>query len=286
MPRNKAIYIPFLIGVFFSCLEKKDNTNKPVAKVGDRILYVSEVDNLVPKSLSSSDSTLMAEDYIKKWIQKELLIKKAEENLSPAQKNVAKELEEYRNSLIIYKYKKEMVDQKMDTIVTKRAIEIYYNEHLETFILNRNVVKAVFLKIPVKNANPDRLKLFCGNESDENYSELKEYCIKFAKSFNTFNNTWIEFDMVLANMPTQVENQERFLSKNHFLEVKDREYYYLVYIRDYGLVGKPAPVDYVSEQIKKMILNKRKLDFLKKIELDIYNEGTRNNKFDIYDVKK
>jgi len=272
------------VWAFISCSEI-DKTSHPVAKVGDKILYRSEIDNLVPKNLSTADSTLMVEDYIKKWIQKELLIKKAEENLTPQQKDVTKELEEYRNSLIIYKYKKEILSQKLDTIVTASDINDYYFQHAESFILNKNIVQAVYMKLLVRFANPVRIKLLCGDESDKDFSDLKEYSKQYLKSFETFNNAWVEFDVVLNNMPTRPEDEERFLTRSNFLESKDAEYYYLLYIRNYGLIGKPAPVDYVSEQIKGLILNKRKLDFMKKIEVDIYNEGLRNNKFDIYNVK-
>lgn len=286
MPRNKAWYIIFFIWFAFACSGNKDNADKRVARVGDKYLYLSEVEDFVPNGVSTSDSTLMAEDYIKKWIQKELLIKKAEENLTPAQKDVAKEIEEYRNSLIIYKYKNELLAQKMDTVVSAQAIEDYYNEHKETFILNRNIVRAVFLKVPVEVANPDQLKLYCENKTDENFQELKEYCLQYAKSFDTFNDSWVGFSLVLNNIPEQIENQDRFLARNSFLEKSDSVYYYLVCIRDYKLAGQPAPVEYVSDQIKNLLLNKRKQAFLKKIEQDIYNEGMRNNKFDIYDVEK
>ena len=46
-----------------------------------------------------------------------------------------------------------------------------------------------------------------------------------------------------------------------------------------------APVEYVGPNIKNLILNKRKIEFLKQIEENVYKEGIRNNKFKIYTEK-
>jgi len=286
MLRNKGFMIlSVILATFISCSQDKVNNGQRVARVGDKVLYLSDVDEYVPDGIGTSDSTLMAEDFIKKWIQKELLIKKAEENLSGEQKNVSRELEDYRNSLIIYKYKKEMVRQKMDSVVTNNEIEDYYNQHSETFMLKDDIVKAVFVKVPLSIADPAQLKLFCGHNSDDSFSELREYCLQYAKSFDTFNNNWVGFSLVLRNVPEPVGDPQRFLVRNNLLEMRDADYYYLVCISDYRLAGNPAPVAHVSGQIKNLILNKRKLDFIKDIETDIYYEGLRNNKFNIYDIE-
>ena len=80
-------------------------------------------------------------------ILQELLLMKAEENLNAGMKDVNKELEEYRSSLIVYRYKNELMKQKMDTMVKEADIQKYFNENRESFILNKNIVKAIFIKV-------------------------------------------------------------------------------------------------------------------------------------------
>ncbi|HKJ41487.1 MAG TPA: hypothetical protein VKA27_05300, partial [Sunxiuqinia sp.] len=120
------IILFFLIAV--SCSQQQ-STKTPLAKVGDQFLYHEDVRKVLPANLSGADSTLWVDDFIKKWVQAKLLVLNAEENLTPAQKDVSQELEEYRNSLLTYKYKKELMAQKMDTVITDSAIQKYYNEH-------------------------------------------------------------------------------------------------------------------------------------------------------------
>ena len=125
----------------FSCTENANSKKTVVAEVGEKKLYLSDIHSVMPAGMDIEDSTVMADDYIRKWVKKELLIQKAEENLSPEQKNLNREIQDYRNSLIIYKYKNELIKQRMDTVVTDSQIEEYYENHQDNFNLGQNIVK-------------------------------------------------------------------------------------------------------------------------------------------------
>lgn len=270
--------------LFAACSNTQSIDNKVVAQVGESKLFLKEISDVVPSGLDISDSTLIADDYIKKWIKQELIIKKANENLTPEQKDVSKELTEYRNSLIIYKYKNELMKQRMDTTVQQTQIEQYYNDHPDNFNLDNNIVKAIFVKIPNEVANPNQLKLLVENYSDEGIEELRNYCLQYAKGFDIFMDRWVNFEIIKRNLPPELNDTEKLLTGRKQIEAKDSNYYYLVSIHDYRLTNQPAPLDYVSDNIKNLILNQRKITFLKEIEENIYKEGIRQNKFTIYDV--
>jgi hypothetical protein len=227
----------------------------------------------------------MIDDYIRKWVKKELLIQKAEENLTPDQKNLAQEIENYRNSLIIYKYKNELIKQRMDTVVTDTQIEMYYQEHPDNFNLNHNIVKAIFIKVPNEVANPQQIKALCSDTSVEGLNELREYCLQYAKGFDIFADNWVDFEIVLKNIPQEITDPAQFLQRNKLIELTDADYYYLVSIQDYKLKNEIAPAEYVSENIRNLILNRRKIEFLKQMEENVYTEGVRKNKFKIYNGK-
>lgn len=288
MFKSRLIY-QFLLLItllFVQCRNSKSDNNKIIASVGDSKLYLNELSKIVPTSMNQSDSTLIADDYIKKWIKQELLIRKANENLTANQKDVAKELLDYRNSLIIYKYKNELMKQRMDTLVTTNQIEQYYNEHPDNFNLNTNIVKAIFVKIPNEVANPQQIKLLVENTSDEGLEELREYCLQYAKGFDIFMDRWVDFEMIKKNLPPVLGDTERLLTGKKQIEAKDSNYYYLVSIQDYKMKNHVAPLEYVENNIRNLILNKRKITFLKEIEDNIYKEGIRQNKFTIYNVDK
>lgn len=288
MSRHISIYVLVFAAALLcsGCGQNVLNNEKPIAEVGNKKLYLSEVASVVPNDLDSRDSSLLANDYIKKWIRQELMLQKAEENLSIDLKNVNRELEEYRNSLIIFRYKNELMAQRMDTTVNNSEILEYYLEHAGNFKLNRDIVKAVFMKIPAEFANPDALKDMSSNATPEGIGEIRDYCLRYAKGFDIFTDRWVNLERVMSNIPTSIENTEQFLKQNQYIEYSDSTYYYLVTIHDYMLRGELSPEDYVREDIKSLILNRRKIDFLKELEEKIFQEAINRNSFKIYNAEK
>lgn len=282
--RKSALYICFS-ALFLTACNLFLAKDEPVAKVGERILTMKELSGYIPNYLDATDSALWADDYVKKWVQRELLLLKAEDNLKTEQKDVSKELEEYRNSLLVYRYKNELVKGEMDTTVTESNIQKYFNEHRESFILNRNIVKAIYIKIPVQVSNPDNIKDLCLSDNKEKQAKLDEYCMSYAKAYDRFNDDWVAADMVLKNTPAEIKDQNQFLERNRFVESSDMNYYYIVCIRDYRLSGQVSPIEYVKNDIKNLILSKQKIEFLKQIEKDIYKEGVENNKVKLFKTK-
>lgn len=284
MFRFLKIYGFLLIAGLFilGCTNTENSGRIVVAEVGENKLYNDDLSKIIPNELDQNDSSIMAQDYITKWIKQELLIQKANENLTPEQKNLTREIQEYRNSIIIYKYKNELMKQRMDTTITQEQIAQFYYANPENFNLNKNIVKAIFIKIPNEVSNPAFLKDLVENSTEEGLSELREYCLQYAKGFDIFVDNWIDFETVKNNIPQEIENAERFLTGNNQIELKDSNYYYLVSIKDFKLINDLAPLQYVENNIKNLLLNKRKIEFLKKIEENIYTEGIRKNKFKIH----
>ncbi len=278
------IYSLFLLTVIglAGCGQTGQVEDKLIAEVGNRKLYLSEISAVVPNGLPSADSAIMADEYLRKWIRQELLLKKAEENLSMELKNVTRELEEYRKSLIIFRYKNELMVQRMDTTVSNSEIVEYYLENSDNFKLNRNIVKAVFLKIPAEFANPDVLKEMSSNSEEEGINELRDYCLQYAKGFDIFTDRWVDLERVMNNIPSNIDDPQQYLKNNQFIEFNDSSYYYLVAIHDYMLRNEQAPEDYVRNDIKSLILNRRKIEFLKELENKIFQEGINKNSFKIY----
>ncbi|MCK3684086.1 hypothetical protein [Maribellus sp. YY47] len=256
---------------------------EPVAQVGDRFLYKSDLLKIFPGNATKEDSLIIATDYINKWVKQELMIQKANENLSQSQKDVSRELEEYRNSLIIFRYKNELMQQRMDTVVSEDQIQQYYDQNKAAFNLDRYIVKGVYVKIPKELANINALKTMVQDMTDEGQSVLKDYCTRYAKNFEIANN-WIDFKVLNRSLPVSIDDPEAFLRNNSLKEMTDEDYYYLVSIRDYKLTNDLAPLEFVENDIKNLILNQRKIKFLREVENNIYKEGERKKKFKIYDT--
>lgn len=108
-----------------------------VAECYDKKLYADELEGLVPSSAGKLDSMAQTSAYIDTWVHRQLLVHQAEMNLSPRQLDFTKQLQDYRNSLVIYAYETQLVDRYLDTVVTQEEITTYYEEHEE--LLNKPI---------------------------------------------------------------------------------------------------------------------------------------------------
>jgi hypothetical protein len=73
--------------------------------------------------------------------------------------------------------------------------------------------------------------------------------VQYAKSFDLFNESWVDFDVVLKNIPRNQRSGTIF-TRNNRIEVNDSNYYYLVSIQDYRLRNDEAPMEYVKKTLK------------------------------------
>ena len=259
----------------------------PLAEVGKHVLYLDEVKKVFPESISSdTDSIIWVDDFVRKWVRTQLVILHAEQNLSEEQKNMEEELTQYRNSLLIYRYKAALLQQKMDTTITEHEINRYYDEYKDEFILTDNLMRGVFLKVPLNLVNPENVKALCGDESPEKLNQLDEYGIQYAKAYDRFGDVWVKASNIFSLLPETFSNEAQKLRQNKFIEVSDPEYYYIICVRDYRLKGDFSPLQHVNKEIKNIIRNKRKVQFLRDIEEDVYKEGLVSDKFKIYDIQK
>jgi len=257
-------------------------TEKPLARVGQTYLYPSDITGIFQANLSQNDSLLILNNFIDKWIKKQLLLQKAELNLTEEQKDVHNQIEEYRSSLLIFKYEQSLILQKLDTVITQAEIEEYYNENPSNFILDMNLVKALFIKLPRNAPNLETFRKLYGSEKEEDIQQLENYCYQYAAKYDFFNDAWINFTRIQSELPQTVWSPERSLSWTRKIEQKDSVYNYFVYIRDHRLEGEPVPIEYVGDKIESIILNKRKVRFITEMENDIYNDGMSKGEFSIY----
>jgi len=260
----------------------KESESEAVARVYDNYLYKSDILNTLPKGMSYNDSVSLVKTYIDNWIRQMLTLHKAELNLTDDQKDVEKQLQDYRNSLIIYAYKKELIRQKLDTAVTHTDIENYYNNNMKNFELKDNIVRVVSVKLNKKSPGLYKIKKLYWSENEDDKTLLEEYCRQFAESYTLDDNNWILFDDLLENVPVNVYNKEQFLKYNKFIDAGDSLYRYLVYIKDYKVKNSISPLSLERENIISIILNQRKLMHLKQMEEGIFQDALAKNYFEIY----
>ena len=143
-------------------------SDEVVAVVGSDKLFRKDIEALIPKGLSPEDSLMLASQYINSWASDRVYLKLAEEQLSKSEQDVTKELEDYRRSLLKYRYEQLYVNERLDTAVSQAMVEEYYQAHKDKFVLERPVIKARFVNILAESPSLKQIrKLMSSNEAND-----------------------------------------------------------------------------------------------------------------------
>lgn len=274
---KKIIFIALAFFAVSCKYLERSSGDAVVAKVGKNKLYESEIRALIPPGKSPADSLEMLNQYINRWAIKHLLLSKAESELSNDDKDVAQELDEYRSSLLMYRFEKMYIDQRLDTVITESECRDYYEKNSSNFILANSVVKARFAKISSTSPNLESLKRLYKAESIEDVEEFERLCYSSADKYNNFNNEWIDLSVVAKEIPLDLTASEKEISSKSSIETSDSLYTYLVFFPEKIRTDEKAPFEYYRTRIKEIILSKRKQDLILKLEQDLIREGLDQN---------
>ena len=284
---NFKFIIPLIVLLAFSCKTKNSETDagaedKPIARVFEKKLYADDIKLILPKSSSPKDSEIFVKSYIQQWITNELMLHQAEGNLSNDDKDIQKEIDEYRKDLLVYRYETELVHQKLDTAVSGQDIEAYYKEHEQNFMLKDNIVKVTYVKVNKKVPNADKIKKWYISKDTKDQDNLKKYCIQYADNFFLDDNTWLLLDDVMKEIPLHDYNPELFLKTNRQIELSDTLFNYYLNIKEFKIKNTASPLSFEKENIRQIIINKRKLSLIEDMKHSIYSEAKENNNFEVY----
>lgn len=271
----RVYFILLTLSVSLFACKKAIQTDEPDAlvKVNDRILTRNEVESLIPKGTTSADSLLLAESYIKKWVKDELVLKIAQRNLGSDKETIDKLVDAYRRSLLRYRYQEKLIQEKLSDEIQESDVLTYYDTNKEKFILDKNLIKGLFLKVPADAPNLSEVKTWYKSGNVASLEKIEKYSIQNAAIYEYFFDKWVDFDEIRNNIPNQISNPESFLRTNKTLEVTDSSYCYLLNIRQVLLKGQVEPFEYAEPRIREILINQRKLDFIKEFEEELYNDA-------------
>ncbi len=282
---NKRIY-QLLIGILIvlsACSVKNGAENgNVIAKVGDYYLYEIDVKDAIPQNTNAKDSLTIARNFINTWVREKLLLFHAEENLPEDQKNFDKQLETYRNSLVIYQYESLLISQQLNTEITEQEVEEYYENNRHNFELKQNIVKADYVILHLDDKNNDRIESLFRSNNMNLIDSLETYCELYAVRYFINDDQWISFNNLLNIIPIKTYNQEAFLKNNRLVEFDDENFKYLIKFLDFSVKDEISPLSFERENIKSIILNKRKIELINQMRNQLFEDALNSDIVEIY----
>ena len=250
-----------------------------VAEVGAVKLRKTELEQVIPNGISEEDSIRLARQYIDSWALDQIFLSLAENQLSKAEKDVTKELESYRKSLLKYRYEQLYVNERLDTAVTEDAVQEYYEAHQDKFILSRPLVKARFMSIPSDSPVLKAIRKKMSSEHAEDIMEADSMAFSAAYKFYTWNDEWIDAATLAVEYGQESASVLASLSKGWVERTDTSGVTNVAFVTELIPKGKLSPIEYSTPFIKDMIISARKKQLVSTLERDLLQDARVNGQF-------
>ncbi|MBU2650797.1 MAG: hypothetical protein KKA81_07670 [Bacteroidetes bacterium] len=278
-------FVTIILAVVFltGCRNSSDDGESSIlARVNDEYLYESEIRDLIPDNISPRDSIVLVKNYINSWITKQVLINQAEKNLSREQMDFNRQLQEYRNSLLIYQYEKELLYQKLDTVVKDYEIFSYYNDFKENFILKEDIYTINFLQMPEGSEAAEVIEDLFTSGNPELKDSIITLMVNVAGMYDFSDKNWLSLNSLKSIFPgIFLTRDDQEISNSNFRDTNG-QVITLISIGEMKNEGQVAPLSYVSDNIREIIINKRRADFIKNMHNEIVRKAYQNEEAEIY----
>lgn len=278
----KSFFYLTLLLLVVGCDVFKEKEERPVvAKVKEHQLYLDEVLSALPENLTETDSLNFVNSFMESWATEMLLMDKAELNLPETEKDVQSQLEEYRRSLIIYKYKRQLIRQQLDTSITKEEILDYYNNNKDNFELQDNIARGVLVKLNKDSKDVDKVRKWMRSDKVEDREQLEVFCSQHALAHHLNDEVWVPFDEIINKVRETGYLNLNYFNRYSYAYVQDSTAHYLIDIKEVKYKNSVSPIEFEKENIRSILLNQRKLELTRKLEEDILKEAAESGEFEI-----
>ncbi|MEZ4985386.1 MAG: hypothetical protein R2795_10175 [Saprospiraceae bacterium] len=281
--RHLTIGLLLMAVVATSCKEETtpDRDSRILARVGNKTLAIDEMEGMFPIGITRKDSQEIIANFVDRWVKDAAVLNEAEKNIPP-DFNINKLVRDYRASLLRTHYEKVLVEELLDSLVTAEELKAFYETNKQLYELQLPIVRCYFIKVPLPVPESGRLRELWNNyEQSSSLAQLKEYCGKFATVSLLNDSLWYAVDEVASQLPEGTLTAGNISSKREFTQQDGHNQYFfrLFEVRNRQEI---APLSYVEEQARKVILHKRKLQLIEKVKEDIYQKELEENNIETF----
>lgn len=281
MKRALAISLTALALVSCNFVTSLVHEGELVAKAGSHELYSTELESYIPKGLSPEDSTSFAQQYINTWAMERLYEDMANRELSKSDLDVTKELDDYRRSLLKYRYEQSYVNQRLDTSISENQISDYFKSHQDQLRLTLPILKARY--VTVLKDSPNLTKIRKELSVDDSQMMAADSVLFMSTLRNTdFGGSWVEAPVLAREFGTDYVTALSSMKGGYIETTDEAGNHNIAYVYELIKAGEVGPEEFYRERIKDIILGSRKQTLLNNLERDLLEEAREQGNYVIY----
>lgn len=264
-----------VVSIILSACNPEPKGDDVVAEAFGNKLYATEISKVIGDDLTYEDSVFITKEYINVWLSKQVLLNKADEILTVAEKDKTKALEQYRLDLLTYEVLNKLANQELDTSIDEAELHEYYDNNVDEFELSQNILKIVFYKIPKSTEDADML-WSSFKAGDGSIIGTLKVLAKENGNYYDDDQSWVYFDDILKEIPINTYNQEHYLNNNKYIQLDDADMVYFIKILDFKIRSTISPFSMESGNIRDILIMKRQQKLVRSIETKLLEEAYSN----------
>ena len=261
---------------FTSCKHKTpDVARKPLLEVEGKFLYADELQQVIPPNVNDTDSTEIAQGYIRKWVTDVLMYENAKRNVTN-KAEIDELVESYRKSLTIHQYQQKIIEKRLPKDPEEGDLKAFYEQFSEQLVLKENIIKGLLLIVPKTAPKLANVRSWVQSANTKSLESIEKYSIQNAVSYDYFGDKWLSLSDVLKKIPLKISDPSKFVASSRFVETSDSTQHYFLRIQSYRTTGQVEPYEMAKDKISNILLNKQKADFILKFENEIYDDAVKD----------
>jgi hypothetical protein len=270
-----------LLFLTFACGNPAPNSEDPVlAQVHQKTLRLSELEGMFPENTTADDSLLIRQAFIRRWSREAALQYEAERNLPP-DLNIDRLVRDYRASLVSSHYEEVLISMRLDSSISQEELLAYYESSKGQYLLEKPIVRCLFIRVPYPTPEEETLQQLWNNGKITDTMALENYCERLSEMALLQPDAWYSLDDIAQQLPEGTLTAANVNSKREFSQQDGSNRYYFRLLE-----MKPrleiAPLSYVEEQARKVILHGRKAKVINEAREEIFERELRSKNIEIF----
>ncbi len=254
--------------------------------IADTTLMLSDVERQLPAGISSADSIVMTKKIVEAWIKDNLLKDIAINNIADME-SIERRVADYRNRLILMEYMSSMAGSRAKS-VSDNDIKQYYAKFGDEMLLERPLVKGVYLKVSADADRLDQVRDWVANPSQQSIDRLEKYGLKEAMQYDYFMTRWVDWSRIVDQIPYRFEDADEFVATHRNFETTKDGALYLLHISDYLKSGEKMPYSFAVSRIKEILEGVNISEYQDRLMKELLTKAVKEGKVKIkaYDLRK
>jgi hypothetical protein len=276
----------FLAGILIgltACGISQTEAQQPIAQVYDTYLMPADIRSIVSDATTPEDSTRIVNSYVQTWAKTQLLYHEAVTNADLNLDEIEQRVLEYKYQLITHAFLQQYIAKNLDTVVTVQQIRDYYEANKANFELKQNIVKGVLFKINAQTPDQSKAYGWLRSQNSSDWAQLCSYAFSYTQDPVISDTTWIPLSDLIRNTPirNEIRNEVQFLATQRYAIAAEGDDIYMLRIFEYKMADQISPIEFVTEQIRDILLNQRKMSLQHQLEVSLLEKAKKSGNYKI-----